>query len=225
MADLPLLNPAPGLLTTTQHQSNMWNTMLLPLITSLFVLLSAAAPVAEDGASSPTLMKRSTQCDWALGYNINQNDCHEAFGNLQIQPQFGADSAEGIVAGPRNEFSRTAIDRRFRLPQSFSVRTCTICVDLTGDANALTVTRNNVLSGAQRLIDQCVYGQHLGGIDNSNGIFTIIANEGNLSPDVRPSWEQCKRRMSSSLFDQRVQCLRSAWEEVLARRRHGTSKR
>lgn len=225
MADLSLLNPAPKLLTTTQQQINMWNTMLLPLITSLFVLLSAAATPTEDGASFPTFMKRSTQCELALGHNIDRNDCHEAFGNLQTQPQFRADSVEGIAAGPRSEFSRTAIDRRFRLPQSFSVRTCTICVDLTGDVNALTLTRNNVLSGAKRLIDQCVYGQQLGGIDNRNGLFTMIVNEGNLSPDVRPAWEQCKRRMSSSLFDQRVQCLRSAWEEALARRRHGTSKR
>lgn len=198
--------------------------MLLSLITSLFVLLSAAAPVAEDRALSTTLIKRSTQCEWLLGYNINQNDCYEALGNMQALPQFKSDSGEGIAAGPRSEFSRTSIDRRFRLPQSFTVRTCTIAVDVSGGVNALIFTRSNVLSGAQNLISQCVGDQHIGGINDRSGIFTVIVNEGNLSPVVRPSWEQCRRLMSNPLFDQQAQCVVSAWAEAVARR-HGTSKR
>lgn len=204
--------------------------MLLSLITSLFVLLSAAAPVAEDRALSPTLTKRSTECAWTLGYSINQNDCYEAFGNMQTLPQFNPGLGEGIVSGPRSQFSRTAIDRRFRLPQSYSVRTCTICVDLSRDLNALVITRPNVLNGVQRLINQCVHNHYIGGVDNQSGIYSVIGNEQNMSPQLRPAWAQCKLLMSNNPFNQQAQCLLpdgvgEAAAAAAVGWRHGTSKR
>lgn len=206
--------------------------MLLSLITSLFVLLTAAAPVAEDRALSPTLTKRSTRCEWALGYGINQNDCYEVFGNMQTLPQFNPGPGEGIIAGPRSAFSRIATNRRFQLPQSFTVRTCTISVDLSSGLEAIVFTRANVLSGAHRLINECVRYQQIGGIDNQSGIYTVIANELNISPHVRPAWDQCKLLMSNPQFDQQAQCHMFELElegkaeaAAAARGRHGTSKR
>lgn len=209
--------------------------MLLSLITSLLVLLGAAAPVTEDPALSPTLAKRNTRSSSSYGYNIIPADCAEALGNMQRLPQFKADGGEGIFALSIGVFSRTGHDSRFRLPQSFTVRTCTILIELSSNLNKVVTTRSGVPGGAQSVIRQCINDRHIGGGDTRSGIETVIGSEQTLAPILRPGWEQCKLLIANnSRFDEHAQCLLHEFEvdaEAAARERakrpenHNTSKR
>ncbi len=209
--------------------------MLLPLIASLLAHLSTAAPVPGDPALSPILAKRSIECDANFGHNIALGDCYEVLRNMRKLPQFKDDSGEGIFAQASGTFSRNAVDSRFRLPQSFTTRTCTIFVDLSSTLNELVIMRSSVLVGAQRINNQCVRLQYIGGTDITNGIATAIGNEQFLHHSLRPGWEVCKALANDTPFDQQAQCLLHELEVVaeaaVAAERatgpsnHGTSKR
>lgn len=213
----------------------MWNTMLFPLIASLSVLLSAAAPVPEDPALSPILAKRGIRCDAKFGHNIVASDCNEVLRNMRALPQFKAGRREGIFAESSSTFSCNAVDSRFRFPQSFTTRTCTIFVDLKSSLNELVIRRSRVLVGAQRINEQCVRQQYIGGTDMTNDITTAIGNEQNLHHSFRAGWEVCKALANDTPFDQQAQCLLHELEvgaeaAVAAERatrpsNHGTSKR
>lgn len=213
----------------------MWNTMLFPLLASLSVLLSAAAPVPEDPALSPILAKRDVECDSKFGHSIVVSDCYEVLRNMRELPQFKADRGEGIFAAASGTFSRNAVDSRFRFPQSFTTRTCTIFVDMTNTLNEVVIRRSSVLVGAQRINNQCVRQQSIGGTDITNGIATAIGNERNLHHSLRAGWEVCKALANDTPFDQQAQCLLHELEvgaeaAVAAERatgpsNHGTSKR
>lgn len=212
--------------------------MLLCLIISFLVNLSVAAPVTEDSTLSPVLAKRSTQCNADLGYSILTTDCHEALEIMRSLPQFRPDRGNGIFTDPTSEFSRTAPDSRFRLPQAFRVRGCTILIDVRHGMNSATVTRSSVETGVLRIIRQCVRGQlRTGGSDMESGIVTMIANEEKLTPRLRDGWDQCMalaHNNNNNPFDAQAQCLLYDFEvdaEAQARGRagmsggHSTSKR
>ena len=181
--------------------------MLLPLFASLLVLLSAAAPVSENPASSHPLAKRATTCSAMWGYNIAPADCAAALHNMQSLPQFKADGWEGILPLPVSTFSRTATDSRFRLPQAFTVGSCTIFVDISSHMDRVVAIRASIPDGAQSLLERCVDGLRIGGADTRNNIETVIGNEQNLHGSLRAGWEACKRVVASLPFDEHAQCL------------------
>lgn len=214
------------------NEITMWNRMLFPLVTSLLVLLSAAAPVSENPALSHALVKRATRCSSIWGHNIVPADCTRALETMRRLPQFKADGGEGILASPISDFSRSAQDSRFRMPQSITEGTCTIFIDLPSSLSELPAIRSIILFGAQRILDECVNAQRIGGVDDGIGFNTVIGSEQSLDPSMRHGWEACKAHINTTPFDPHVQCLLHDLEveaEAIARHRgppdHSTSKK
>ena len=181
--------------------------MLLPLATFILVTLSAAAPVTEDPAFSQTLAKRAPRCLRAFGHDIGLTDCVEALFNMNRLPQFREGRGEGLFSWPTSEFSRTATDSRFRLPQQIKVGTCTIFLDISSNMHRTVVMRSAVSLGAQDIVSQCVLPQRIGGSDTRFGIETAVGSEQTLDPSLRAAWEQCKLLSDNVAFDDRAQCL------------------
>ena len=184
----------------------MLNTMLLPLIVSLLVLLGAAAPVTDSQDLSDPLRTQTNRCSARYGHHIVLEDCQEVLANMRRLPQFSFSFP--LIPNPFSTFSRTSVDGRFRLPQAFTTRTCTIFVGLTRYAVPVSLLQPVIPISAQDVIEGCVHRSHIGGESRRHGITVIVGSEQTLHPSLRAGWDVCKAEVDREQpFDEHAQCL------------------
>lgn len=161
----------------------------------LLFILSAAAPVADDQFTSSVLQKRDIHCDLRLGHGILKKDCDDAVAEMRrITP----------IAGVFNRYNP---DRQYRLPQRFSVGTCTILVDTIDHTLLRLLTWDIVAVTANNVINQCVYGYGTGGRFELTNFDIIIVNEANMGEEMRQPWLHCINTINAQeSFNSFVHC-------------------
>lgn len=161
------------------------------LFASLLFVLSAAAPAADDHIKFPVLQKRDISCDVRYGQGILEQDCVEAMKQMQRMTPNAVHPGTGLPLPNMGGFGRLNPDARYRLPQRFSVGTCTILVDTIEPWLTLPSTWNILANNAKVVIDQCVHTHGTGGRFKAININTVIANEANIGPEIRDLWQYC----------------------------------
>ena len=162
------------------------------LFTPLLILLcAAAAPLAEDHSDFPALQKRSIACSTLYGRGIIERDCDGAIGDMRRMTVNSNHPGTGQPIPNMGAYSRFNPDGHYRLPQRFSVGTCTIIVDTVDTRLTLPSSWDLVAGGTSNVVRQCVHGNGQGGEMMDMGLTIVVLNEANLSPVIRDQWQRC----------------------------------
>ena len=194
--------------------------MIFYIFAPLLFLLSAAAPLADDQAHSPVLQKRHTVCSPLYGRGIVESDCSAALQDMRRMTVSSTHPATGLTIPSMGAFSRFNPDGHYRLPQRFSVRTCTILVD-TLQPGLTLVSNWDLLAGLTgNVISECVHDKGDGGENGEGGFNIAILNAANLDLLVLPAFERCVNLINMQQhLDSFTQCLLDTIESDQARSR------
>lgn len=153
----------------------------------------------------------SVTCCSALGSHILVADCVGAFQQIVAMPGgWSPDISTGRHDFPLQDFSPQAADRRFRLPQRFSHRSCVIVIDGTATATSW----QQLGEEAMHVVTECVHRSGIGGeYDSPSGISAVVVNPATLPSDMQPIWHTATQYVDlSQAMDSR---LSSVWKPLL----------
>lgn len=167
------------------------------LITTLLCALGAAAPIADDKTPSFPIQKRAVSCHPRFGQHMDWVDCTLAVSQMRQMVLPSNHPSTGLAMVSMGAFSRLNPDPHYRLPQRFSVGSCTILIDTIVPDTSINMSWDFLTRDADGIINKCVVPNGEGGSNENLGFKTWVLNLGSMDKSLSPAWQQCMTIMNA----------------------------